>query len=190
MSVIERILFEIPVGLSSRFKIVLYRFLGMKIGSDNRFEKGKCRQFKNITIGNNNAFFGGGYMLWPIKENNNNEIRIRIKNKSLFNRNIYLDACGYIEIGNGCMFGPDVYITDSNHQMQSGKSARELPMAIGKVIIGDNCWIGAKAIILKDVVLGENCVVAAGAVVTKSFPAGSIIGGVPAKLLQSKNSLS
>lgn len=182
MSLIERILFEIPIGLKSRCKIILYRSMGMKIGFKNRFEKGKCRQFKNIEIGNNNAFFGGGYMLWPIK-NNSNEIKIKIKDNCLFNRNIYLDACGYIEIGNGCMFGPDVYVTDSNHQMKNGISARELPMNIGKVIIGDNCWIGAKAVILKDVILGENCVVAAGAVVTKSFAAGSVVGGVPARLL-------
>jgi acetyltransferase-like isoleucine patch superfamily enzyme len=56
---------------------------------------------------------------------------------------------------------------------------------VGKVIIGDNCWIGARAIILKDVVLGENCIVAAGAVVTKSFPSGSVIGGIPAVLMRS-----
>jgi acetyltransferase-like isoleucine patch superfamily enzyme len=52
------------------------------------------------------------------------------------------------------------------------------------VVIGNHCWIGAKAVILKDVVLGDYCVVAAGAVVTKSFSAGSVIGGVPAKLLR------
>ncbi len=183
MKLIERILFDIPVGFISRLKILQYKVMGMRIGKNNRFEKGKCRQLNNISIGNNNAFFGGGYMLWPIKDKQVNGIKILIKNNCLFNRNIYLDACGYIEIGNGCMFGPDVYVTDSNHQMKPGVSARELPMEIGKVIIGDNCWIGAKAIILKDVVLGDNCVVAAGAVVTKSFPAESVIGGVPAKLL-------
>ena len=102
----------------------------------------------------------------------------------MFNRNLYIDACGYIEIGNGCMVGPDVYISDSNHQYEYGKSSRNLPMDIGKVIIGNNCWIGAKAIILKDVELGDNCIVAAGAVVTKSFPSGSIVGGIPAKLLK------
>ena len=57
-------------------------------------------------------------------------------------------------------------------------------MDAGKVIIGNYCWIGAKAIILKDVVLGDHCVVAAGSVVTKSFPAGSVIAGVPAKLIR------
>jgi acetyltransferase-like isoleucine patch superfamily enzyme len=161
----------------------LYRMMGMQLGMKNRFEGGKCRGFRQISIGNNNAFFGGGYMLWPLAENTS-KIKIRIKDNSLFNRNFFIDACGYVEIGNGCMVGPDVYIADSNHQYQVGISARDLPMNIGKVIIGDNCWIGAKAVILKDVELGDHCIVGAGAVVTKSFPPKSVIGGVPAVLIK------
>ncbi|MFX7739817.1 acyltransferase, partial [Acinetobacter baumannii] len=61
----------------------------------------------------------------------------------------------------------------------------EHPMIKGKVSIGNHCWIGAKAVILKDVELGDYCVVAAGAVVTKSFPSGSLVAGVPAKLIKS-----
>ena len=183
----ERLFFVIPVGLKSRFITVLYFLFGMQLGKKNRFEGGKCRAFKQIKIGNNNAFFGGGYTIWPLPDNYKG-CRINIKDGSMFNRNLYIDACGYIEIGNGCMIGPDVYISDSNHQVKFGTSPRNLPMNIGKVIIGDNCWIGAKAIILKDVELGEGCVVAAGAVVTKSFPAGSIIGGIPAKIIRESDS--
>ena len=184
MNTLYRLFFVIPLGLKSRIKIFIYRFFGMKIGKKNRFEGGKCRAFKTIIIGDNNAFFGGGYVLWPILDNET-KTKIKIKNDSMFNRNFFIDACGYVEIGNGCMIGPDVYITDSNHQYQFGVSPRILPMNIGKIIIGDNCWVGAKSIILKDVELGENCIVAAGSVVTKSFPAGSIIAGVPAKLIKS-----
>ena len=95
-----------------------------------------------------------------------------------------IDACGFIEIGNNNMFGPDIYITDSNHSFGNGVSPAAQPMQRGKVKIGNHCWIGAKAVILKDVELGDYCVVAAGAVVTKSFPAGSVIAGVPAKLIE------
>ena len=183
----ERLLFVVPIGLKSRMLTFIYRLFGMQLGNNNRFEGGKCRAFKQIKIGHNNAFFGGGYTIWPLPDNYKG-CRIFIKDNSMFNRNLYIDACGYIEIGNGCMVGPDVYISDSNHQIKTGISARNLPMDIGKVIIGDNCWIGAKAIILKDVELGNDCVVAAGAVVTKSFPAGSVVGGVPAKLIRDSNS--
>ena len=183
MKFLERLFFVIPIGLKSRLKVITYRLFGMQLGNNNRFEGGKCRAFSQIKVGNNNVLFGGGYTIWPIGDIYNG-IRIHIKDNSMFNRNLYIDACGYIEIGNGCMVGPDVYITDSNHKVEYGISSRNIPMNVGKVIIGDNCWIGAKSIILKDVELGENCVVAAGTVVTKSFPAGSVIGGVPAKLIR------
>jgi acetyltransferase-like isoleucine patch superfamily enzyme len=50
------------------------------------------------------------------------------------------------------------------------------------VRIGKGCDIGANAVILPGVTLGDYCQVGAGAVVTKSFPAHSIVTGVPASL--------
>ena len=82
------------------------------------------------------------------------------------------------------MFGPGVYIGDSNHNMEPGAWIAESGISVGHVKIGDGCWVGARAIILKNVELGDRCLVAAGAVVTKSFPAHSVIGGVPAVLLR------
>ena len=104
--------------------------------------------------------------------------------KNYFNKHLMIDACNHIAIGNYNMFGPDIYITDSNHNYGSGISPSEQPMQKGIVNIGNYCWIGAKVTILKDVTLGDYCVVAAGAVVTKSFPSGSLIGGIPAKLIK------
>lgn len=95
-----------------------------------------------------------------------------------------LDACGLIEIGNENMCGPDVYITDSNHTYGGGVAPHTLPMEVGRVRIGNHCWIGAKVTILKDVELADGCVVGAGAVMTRSFPANSIIAGVPARRIR------
>ena len=60
---------------------------------------------------------------------------------------------------------------------------------MGEIKIGDNCFIGARAIILPGVTLGNECVVAAGAVVTKSYPSGSVLGGNPAKLIGNSKEL-
>jgi acetyltransferase-like isoleucine patch superfamily enzyme len=172
-----------PVSLMSRIRICLYKLFGMQIGVRNRFEKGLFRRANLIRIGNNNAFTEG-FKLWPEDEPYNGK-KIVIGDGNYFNRGLVIDACGLITIGNKNMFGPDVFITDSNHTYGPGLSPVDTPMQKGSVKIGSNCWIGAKVVILKDVELGDNCVVAAGAVVTKSFPAGSIVGGVPAKLIKS-----
>lgn len=55
----------------------------------------------------------------------------------------------------------------------------------GKIKIGNNCFIGAKSILLPGTSLGENSVVAAGSVVTKKFPDNVVIGGNPAKIIKS-----
>ncbi len=157
----------------------------MSTGHHNRIEEGRFRRLSQICMGNYNTFSQGCY-IWP-NDVDHPDIRIKIGNGNYFNKNTMIDACGYIEIGNDNMFGPDIYITDSNHHFGKGISPKNSPMDIGRVKIGNECWIGAKAIILKNVELGDGCVVGAGSVVTKSFSSGSIIAGVPAKLLKSIN---
>jgi len=166
----------------SRIRIFIYKIFGLKIGKPNRLEKGRIRRCRNIEIGNNNAFTQG-YFLWPTDEDSD-EIRIKIGNNCYFNRNVMLDACGRIEIGDYTMIGPDTYITDSNHNFGMGLAPSKQPMQRGTVKIGSNCWIGSKVTILKDVELGDYCVVAAGSVVSTSFPEGSLIAGYPARLIK------
>lgn len=136
------------------------------------------RRCAQIEIGDLNAFTQGCW-LWP-EDLPREGVRIRIGNRNYFNRNLMIDACGLVEIGDDNMFGPDVYITDSNHRTAHDVSPKALDMDRGAVRVGNNCWIGAKAVILKDVTLGDGCVVAAGAVVTRSVPPGQIVAGVPA----------
>jgi acetyltransferase-like isoleucine patch superfamily enzyme len=144
--------------------------------------RGRCRRLNQIEIGDSNAFTEGCW-LWP--ENTDYDgVRIHIGSRNYFNRNVMIDACGFVHIGDENMFGPDVYITDSDHDIVPGIAPHELPMRKGAVRIGHRCWIGAKAVILKNVELGDGCVVGAGAVVTKSFDAGTVIAGIPAQRLR------
>ena len=54
-------------------------------------------------------------------------------------------------------------------------------LIVGRISVGNNCFIGTGSILLPGVTLKDNCIVGAGSVVTKSFDEGSVIAGVPAK---------
>ncbi len=177
---LEHILLAAPRGLASRVRLGVYAMLGMKLGQRNRMEGGgRVRRCSQIEIGSRNAFTQGAW-LWP-EDADYDGIRIRIGDRNYFNRGLMIDACGLVEIGDDNMIGPDVYITDSNHRYGDGVKPADGRMQTGRVRIGSRCWIGAKAIILKDVELGDGCVVGAGTVVTRSVPAGARVAGVPAR---------
>jgi len=92
----------------------------------------------------------------------------------------YIQAINGIIIGKNVRFGPGVKIISANHNFNDfSKHDNADP-----IIIGDNCWIAANAVILPGVQLGNHVVVAAGAVVTKSFTDNCLIGGVPAKIIK------
>nr|WP_275887151.1 DapH/DapD/GlmU-related protein [Arenimonas caeni] len=54
----------------------------------------------------------------------------------------------------------------------------------GDIVIEDDVWVGAGAIVLPNVVLGRGCVVGAGSVVTRSVPPGCVYAGNPARFLK------
>src|SRR4029077_8205640 len=107
-------------------------FLGMKQGHHNRMERGwRCRRLSEIQMRDYNAFTQGCWLLPEDTEYGG--IRIRIGNGNYFNRNLMIDACGSVEIGDDNMFGPDIYIADSNHTFDGKTAPHKLPMDIGRV---------------------------------------------------------
>lgn len=88
-----------------------------------------------------------------------------------------------IVIGKDCMFSSNINIrTGDSHSILDEKGNRINPAK--SVQIGDHCWIGEGAKILKGVTLQNDTVVAAGSIVTRSFPANVIIAGNPAKIIK------
>lgn len=55
-----------------------------------------------------------------------------------------------------------------------------------EIIIGNDCWIGTRVVILPGVHIGDHCIIGANSVVTRSFPNNCTIGGVPAKILKTR----
>ena len=63
------------------------------------------------------------------------------------------------------------------------KTLITLIIKFGKIIIGSNCFIGARSIILPNVTIGDKSIIAAGSVVTKCVPSGEVWGGNPARYI-------
>lgn len=100
--------------------------------------------------------------------------RISVGDGSFVNHHTRVRSRSEVRIGRQCMVSWEVLITDF-----AGFSDGE---RCAPVRIGDNCWIGAKALILGGTILGDGCVVAAGAVVQGEFPAGKVIAGEPSEV--------
>ena len=87
-----------------------------------------------------------------------------------------------LEFGDDITISTEVsFITHDNSVIKVFDDATD---TFGKIIIGNKCFIGHKAVILPGIELGENTIVAAGSIVTKSYKEGNIvIGGNPAKII-------
>lgn len=88
-----------------------------------------------------------------------------------------------VTIGKNCMLAPNVGIYSATHPIKAEERYNGVELGL-PITIGDNCWIGAGAIINPGVTLGNNVVVASGSVVTKSFGDNVLIAGVPAKVVK------
>jgi acetyltransferase-like isoleucine patch superfamily enzyme len=103
----------------------------------------------------------------------------------------FQSAHGKIRIGNHVMFGPDVHIHGGNHTFDRvGYLMKEhtdkKQGEDGYIIIEDDVWVGARAIILKGVRVGRGSIIGAGSVLTKDLPPYSVYTGIPTARLRQR----
>lgn len=94
-----------------------------------------------------------------------------------------------VSIGKNCDLAPRVSVATGTHRIDPAGSRVAGAGYSLPVQIGDGCWIGTGAIILGGTTIGANCIIAAGAVVKGEFPARTLIGGVPARVIRSIDEL-
>lgn len=85
-----------------------------------------------------------------------------------------------ITIGNHVLIAPGALLTTLSHDYR----APGMPVEARPITVGDQVWIGARAVILPGVSLGTGAVVAAGAVVNADVPAWTVVAGVPARVVK------
>ncbi|MBC8619340.1 acyltransferase [Parabacteroides faecis] len=96
-----------------------------------------------------------------------------------------LGGAGGLEIGDNCIVGAYFSCHPENHNFEDKDCLIKYQGVSRKgIVIGSNCWIGAKVTILDGAKIGNSCVIAAGAVVKGEFPDHCVIGGIPAKILR------
>lgn len=101
-------------------------------------------------------------------------------------RNLFIIPAGAkIEIGSHCDVAPDVIFECGSHEI-GGPTRRAGRGTAASISVGDGCWIGTRALLLGGAVVGQGCVIAAGAVVLPgTYPANSLLAGVPARIVKS-----
>ena len=127
---------------------------------------------RNINI-EKGAYFGDGSQI-GIGDNSGIGINCRV--------------CGPVKIGDNVMMGPEVIVLTVSHKydwldvpmLEQGHKDPE------PVTIGDDVWIGTRAIILPGISIGKGAIIGAAAVVTKDVPEYSIVCGNPAKVIKSR----
>ena len=122
-----------------------------------------------------------------------NQVSVGKHSYGLFDVYLFNDT-NRLEIGHYVSIGPEVIFDVSAehhtttfstypfkaHVLKEGKEG----VSKGDIVIGDDVWIGSRAIILSGVHIGQGAVIGAGAVVTKDVPPYAIVGGVPAQVIK------
>lgn len=98
---------------------------------------------------------------------------------------IYAGKKSKIIIGENCLISFAVHIRAYSHNYNDSETPIIFQGDYEKdIIIGNNVWIGHGVQILPGVTIGDNCIIGAGAVVTKDINSNSIAVGVPAKVIK------
>jgi acetyltransferase-like isoleucine patch superfamily enzyme len=93
-------------------------------------------------------------------------------------------STSWIRVGDRTTFGPEVFATAADYGLAAGIRITDQEMVERDIIIGEDCWIGTRAILTSGITIGDGAVIGAGSVVTKDVPAGAIAVGVPAKVVK------
>ncbi len=110
---------------------------------------------------------------------------IRIGQNSLIGEFDVLRGQGGIVIGDRVYFSPLVQVLAVNHVYDDpARPFTEQGITAQGIVVEDDVWVGAGAILLDGIRVGRGAVIAAGAVVAEDVPPHTVVGGVPARVLR------
>ncbi len=95
-------------------------------------------------------------------------------------------SLGEIEIGARATVAQEVYLSTGTHDF----SKRSIPLVAGKITIGEDAFVGARAFVMPGVAIGARAVIGACSVVTHDVPDDAIAAGNPCRVIRSREPLS
>ena len=111
--------------------------------------------------------------------------KLSIGKDTYIGENNNIRCSGEISIGKNVMISQLISILDGKYEYSDKKKLiSDQGYERGKIIIGDDVWIGANSVILPNVTIGNGAIIGAGSVVTKNVQEYAIVGGNPAKIIK------
>lgn len=138
---------------------------------------------ERLRVGDNVEFFHGVY----VQASDTTDILIEIGDDSHFAPYSVLYGPKGLKIGKGVCVSPHVVLaTHGQGYRRVDMPMFQQPISGAPIVIEDDVWIGASAVLTAGVTVGQGSIVGAGAVVTKDVEPFSVVGGVPARLLRKR----
>lgn len=156
-----------------------------------RFRARTLTGLEYVSVGSKTAF-GKRLCLtaWDSYQGKSYNPLIEIGQDCHFGDDNHITSCNCIKIGDNLLTGRNVLITDNSHGVFENEQLEIAPIerplfSKGKVIVGNNVWLGSNVCVMPGVTIGDGAVVAANSVVTKDVPPKTMVGGVPARIIKS-----
>lgn len=112
---------------------------------------------------------------------------LRVGDRSSIGPYCYIGCSGFISIGQDVMLAPGVRLFAEDHLFDDAtETIKSQWVDRAPILIEDDCWIASGATITSGVRVGHGSVVAAGSVVTRDVPPMSVVAGVPARVIRSR----
>lgn len=152
---------------------------------DSFFGKGvQVCGVKNLSVGAGSCIGDDTWLNVCIRDD---KVRLKIGKCVLIGRRDVISTGGEMEIGDYCIFAPNVYVGDVDHDYQNDIYKPILLRGSTdnrKLVIEESCWMAMNCVIAGQLTIGRCSVVGANSVVTRDVPAFSVVAGNPAKLIR------
>ncbi|MGD8563299.1 MAG: acyltransferase [Desulfarculaceae bacterium] len=165
----------------------IVRAIAAEVGKNLRIERvpfitgrGQIRIGKGVYIsGKINIGFNRSLGMNPV---------LSIGDHSFIGHDCAFNLAQGISMGKHCLIASGAMFFDNHgHPFDASQRRQNLPVSpddVAPISIGEDVWIGTRAIILKGVTIGDRAIVGAGSVVTRDVPADAIVTGNPVSRLK------